>query len=119
MAIGRRREATASLTESSGFLPSSNPLRLALSTIRTVSLTSAQRRILDRDRNLVSSSFDWTSTDFGGAVWDSANEEIYTSFGSTSSGLNIPGQYFVQLRGTIGTEKYTKEIIVQVLEVGP
>ena len=84
-----------------------------------VALTGEQRRILDKDRNLVSSSFDWTSTDFGGAVWDSGNEELYTSFTSTSSGLNVPGQYFVQLRGTIGTERYTKEVVVQVKEIGP
>ena len=97
---------------------------IAVSIARTratgaIALTVPQRRILDSQRNLTSSSFDWTSTDVGGAVWDDVNSEIYTLFQSTSTSLSTPGFYYVQLRGTIGTEIYTKEVIVQVKEIGP
>jgi len=78
-----------------------------------VTLTNPQRRILDADRAVIT-SFDWAT-----ASWDSEERELYAAFDSTATGLATPGIYYMQLRGTIGTEVYAREIRVDVLDWGP
>lgn len=78
-----------------------------------ISLTTPQRRILDASGAAVA-GFDWAS-----ASWDSVNEEISTVFDSTATGLTAVGTYYVDLRGTIGSELYQIKIEVRVREFGP
>lgn len=79
----------------------------------TWSLTTPQYRILDSTRVLVT-GYDWAD-----ATWDSSASELYALFDSTVAVLSTVGTYFVQLRGTIGAERYEAEVTVQVVEVGP
>ena len=79
----------------------------------TITLTSPQRRVLDSNRLLIA-SYDW-----GSATWDSSAGELYWTFDSTVAALSIVGTYYVQFRGTIGTELYEREVTVQVQEFGP
>lgn len=78
-----------------------------------IDLTAPQRRILDSKRVLIT-GYDWAA-----ATWDASNNELYTLFDSTLAGLSAPGTYLVQLRGTIGTELYVREVTVQVRNLGP
>jgi hypothetical protein len=79
----------------------------------TWTLTTPQYRILDSSRVLVV-GYDWAA-----ATWDSAAAELYALFDSTIAVLSTVGTYYVQLRGTIGAERYETEVTVQVIEVGP
>ncbi len=79
----------------------------------TITLTTPQRRILDASRVVVT-GFDWAT-----ASWDSANNEIVALFDSTVSVLSAVGRYYVQLRGTIGSELYAAEVMVEVSDWGP
>lgn len=79
----------------------------------TWSLTTPQYRILNSGRTVVA-GYDWAT-----ATWDSTAAELYALFDSTIAVLSTVGTYYVQLRGTIGTERYEIEITVQVVEVGP
>ena len=79
----------------------------------TWSLTTPLRRILDSSRALVA-GFDWAA-----CTWDSTNEELYWLFDSTAGGLTPAGTYYVQFRGSIGTEVLSDEVMVLVVEVGP
>lgn len=78
-----------------------------------IAVTVPQYRILNASRALVA-GFDWAV-----AVWDDVNDELYMLFDSTVVNLSTPGTYYVQLRGTINTERYQKEVTVHVVEVGP
>lgn len=77
------------------------------------SLTTPQYRILDASHALVA-GYDWAA-----ATWDSSASELYALFDSTIAALSAVGMYYVQLRGTIGSERYEVEIPVAVVEVGP
>ena len=79
----------------------------------SVTVTAPQYRVLNAARALVT-GYDWAA-----AAWDDVNDELYILFDSTALNLATPGVYYVQLRGTIGTELYQKEVTVQVVEVGP
>ena len=78
-----------------------------------ITVATPQRRILDASRLLIA-AFDWAA-----ATWDGAALELYTLFDSTAVGLTAVGTYYVQFRGTIGTEIYKAEVTVRVTEVGP
>lgn len=79
----------------------------------TITMTSPERRILDGSRALV------TGYDWGAALWDDSNKELYALFDSTVSGLSAPATYYMQLRGVIGLERYGTEVRVEVTEWGP
>ena len=76
-----------------------------------ISLASPERRILDAQLQPL---YDWEP-----AVWDSQKNIIYAIFDSTLSPLAQPGNYYMQLRGTIGFERYGIRILVKVKEWGP
>ncbi len=78
-----------------------------------ITLTSPERRILDANRALIA-GLDW-----GAATWDGTLHELSALFDSTAAGLTVPGTYYVQLRGTIGTERYVTEVKVILEEFGP
>jgi hypothetical protein len=79
----------------------------------TWALTSPQRRVLDANHVLIA-GFDWAT-----CTWDAVALELYWLFDSTVAGLTAPGYYYVQFRGTIGTELCEAEVAVQVTEFGP
>lgn len=76
-------------------------------------LTVPERRILDGNRALVA-GFDW-----GAATWDAVSQDLSAPFDSTLSGLIVPGTYYMQLRGTIATERYVTEVKVILEDIGP
>lgn len=76
-----------------------------------VTMTTPQYRILSATRTVL--------VDWGNATWDDTADELYALFDSTLALLLAPGVYYVQLRGTIGTERYMQEVVVQVVEAGP
>jgi hypothetical protein len=76
-------------------------------------LSSAERRILTAARAVVP-GFDWAA-----ATWDPAAAELSALFDSTAAGLTAPGIYYLQLRCTIGAERYETEIRVDVSDWGP
>ena len=76
-------------------------------------LTTPQRRILDASRVLVT-GFDWAA-----ASWDAATSELFALFDGTAAGLTAPGDYHMQLRGTIANELYAAEVKVVVVEWAP
>jgi hypothetical protein len=76
-------------------------------------LTSPQRRILTGARALVA-GFDWAA-----AAWDAATGEIAATFDTTVAALSAPGDYLVQVRFTIGAERYVAERLVRLRESGP
>jgi len=79
----------------------------------TWSLTSPQYRILDYKRAVIT-GYNWVT-----AAWDATESELSALFDSTLTGLTTVGIYYVQLRGTIGTERYGAEVRVQLLDWGP
>jgi hypothetical protein len=76
-------------------------------------LTGEQYRILDSARALVT-GYDWAA-----AIWDAAALDLYALLDSTVAVLLAQGTYYMQFRGTIGSELYEWEVRVQVQEVGP
>lgn len=78
-----------------------------------ITLTAPERRILNSQRVLII-NFDWAA-----AIWDSTDEILFALFDSTAAGLTVAGRYYMQLRGTIGSERYGGEIVVQLREWGP
>lgn len=78
-----------------------------------ITLTTPERRILDANRAVVT-GFDW-----GAATWDATLNELSALFDSNVADLLTPGTYFMQLRGTIGVERYVTEVKVVLEEIGP
>lgn len=78
-----------------------------------IALVSPERRILDANKNLVA-GFDWAA-----AVWDSGTSKIFALFDSTVGALSAVGVYYVQLRGTVGAERYVIQIAVKLVDLGP
>lgn len=78
-----------------------------------ITLTSPERRILDGNRALVI-GFDWAA-----ATWDAALQVLSALFDSTLAGLTVPATYYMQLRGTIGQERYVTEVTVSLQDIGP
>jgi hypothetical protein len=76
-------------------------------------LSNAEYRILTAARAAVA-GYGWAA-----ATWDSSAGQLYALFDSTVSALATPGIYYVQLRGTIGSELYEAEVTVRVVEAGP
>jgi hypothetical protein len=76
-------------------------------------LTTPERRIVDANRALVA-GFDWAA-----ASWDPNTNELSALFDSTSANLSAVGTYYMELRGTVGPERYGIEIQVDVQEWGP
>ena len=76
--------------------------------------SSPSRRILDTHLSLVSSSWDWGTTEAGGGIWSSSEARLYCLFDSTA--ISDPGMYYVQLKLTIGTEIYSHTEAVSVKE---
>lgn len=79
----------------------------------TWTLTTPQYRVLNSSRGAIA-GYDWAT-----ATWDDATDELYALFDSSAAALAQVGTYYVQLRGTIGTERYQGEVVVQVIEAGP
>lgn len=79
-----------------------------------ITATSPERRILTAARVLVI-GYDW-----GAALFDDANDELYMLFDSTVAALATPGTYYVQLRCVIDTERYlAPDVVVRVIDAGP
>jgi len=78
-----------------------------------ITLTNPERRIVDANFALVV-GFDW-----GAATWDATKNEISALFDSTLAGLTAVGDYYMELRGVIGPERYGIKVKVTVEEWGP
>jgi len=78
-----------------------------------ITLVTPERRIVDANHALVA-GFDWAA-----ATWDATLHELFALFDSNLAGLTVPGTYYMQLRGTIGAERYVTEVKVVLEEFGP
>ena len=78
-----------------------------------ITLVTPERRIVDANRALIA-GFDWAA-----AAWDGTLNELSALFDSNLAGLTAPGTYYMQLRGTIGPERYVTEVKVILEEFGP
>jgi ABC-type uncharacterized transport system permease subunit len=78
-----------------------------------ITLVTPERRIVDVNRALIT-GFDWAA-----AAWDGTLNELSALFDSTLSGLIATGTYYMQLRGTIGPERYVTEVKIVLEDIGP